>query len=344
MNLGTATLTGLYYDGRKPIGAPATLVFAGKGAVLIGAQIGQRLATDELRVSPRIGRADRFIDLPHGGQFQCADHPLLDRLPQEVRTEGVVAWLEQRVAVAIASVAVILSLLSAGYLYGLPAAANYVAMRIPIETEDAVGRRSLAWLDENQWFRPSQIAPDMQARIRQGFDELRDGLPQASHGRLEFRDSPFIGPNAFALPGGTIAITDAMVQAAESPEEVLAVLAHELGHVERRHAMRHVLQDSAAAAAVTAAAVTADAASLGVAVAGLPAVLAQARYSREFETEADDFAFQLLRRRGLSPEAFATLMERLTRRQPDAERAYAFVSSHPVTAERIRRAREAARR
>jgi len=342
VNAATATLAGLYYDGRRPIGAPATLVFAGKGAVLIGAQISQRLATVELRVSPRIGRADRFIDLPRGGQFQCADHPLLDRLPQEVRSEGVVAWLEQRVAVAIASVAVILSLLSAGYFYGLPAAANYIAMRIPIETEDAVGRRSLAWLDQNQWFHPSQIAPDMQARIRRGFDELRDGLPLASHCRLEFRDSRFIGPNAFALPGGTIVITDAMAQAAESPEEVLAVLAHELGHVERRHAMRHVLQDSAAA--VTAAAVTADAASLGVAVAGLPAVLAQARYSREFETEADDFAFQLLRRRGLSPEAFATLMERLTRKQQDAERALAFVSSHPVTAERIRRAREAARR
>jgi len=341
VNTAAATLTGLYYDGLRPIGAPATLVIAGKGAVLIGAQISQRLATGELRVSPRISRADRFIDLPRGGQFQCADHPLLDRLPQEVRTEGVVAWLEQRVAVAIASVAVILSLLSAGYFYGLPAAANYVAMRIPIETEDAVGRRSLAWLDQNQWFRPSQIAPDMQARIRQGFDELRYGLPQASHCRLEFRDSPFIGPNAFALPGGTIVITDAMVQTAESPEEVLAVLAHELGHVERRHAMRHVLQDSAAA--VTAAAVTADAASLGVAVAGLPAVLVQARYSREFETEADDFAFQLLRRRGLSPEAFATLMERLTRKQQDAERAFAFVSSHPVTAERIQRAREAAK-
>ena len=342
MNAATATLTGLYYDGRRPLGAPATLVFAGKGAVLIGAQISQRLATDELRVSPRVGRADRFIDLPRGGQFQCADQPLLDRLPQEVRTEGVVAWLEQRVAVAIASVAVILALLAAGYFYGLPAAANYVAMRIPIETEDALGRRSLAWLDENKWFRPSQIAPDMQARIRQGFDELRQGLPQASHGQLEFRDSPFIGPNAFALPGGTIVITDAMVQVAESPEEVLAVLAHELGHVERRHAMRHVLQDSAAA--VTAAAVTADAASLGVAVAGLPAVLAQARYSREFETEADEFAFQLLRRRGLSPEAFATLMERLTRKQQDAESAFAFVSSHPVTAERTRRARAAAKR
>lgn len=342
MNAATATLAGLYYDGCRPIGAPATLVFAGKGAVLIGAQISQRLATVELRVSPRIGRADRFIDLPRGGQFQCADHPLLDRLPQEVRTEGVVAWLEQRVTVAIASVAVILSLLAAGYFYGLPAAANYIAMRIPIETEDTVGRRSLAWLDENKWFHPSQIAPDMQARIRQGFDELRYGLPQASHCRLEFRDSPVIGPNAFALPGGTIVITDAMVQTAESPEEVLAVLAHELGHVERRHAMRHVLQDSAAA--VTAAAVTSDAASLGVAVAGLPAVLAQTKYSREFETEADDFAFQLLRRRRLSPEAFATLMERLTRKQQDAERAFAFVSSHPVTAERIQRAREAAKR
>jgi len=157
---------------------------------------------------------------------------------------------------------------------------------------------------------------------------------------LEFRDSAFIGPNAFALPGGTIVITDAMIKTAQSPEEVLAVLAHEIGHVESRHALRHVLQSSAVG--VVAASVTSDAASLSVAVAGLPVLLAQTKYSRDFEAEADEYGFQLLKQHQLSPDAFASLMERLTQKQESTERAYAFLSTHPVTAERIKRAREAA--
>ncbi len=340
MSAGTATLQGRYYDGRRPIGSPATLIFAGRQAALIGAQVSEHYTAGQLRVSPRVGRADRFIALPDGGQFQCRDHSMLDRLPHDVQSEGLVAWLEQRVAVAVASVGVIVLLVLSGYFYGLPAAADYVAARVPIETEEALGKRALAWLDDNKWFGPTQLSPDLQGRIRQGFDELHSGLPMDSHYRLEFRDAPVIGPNAFALPGGTIVITDAMVKVAESPEEVLAVLAHEIGHVERRHATRHMLQDSAVAVSV--AAITSDAASLSVAVAGLPVALARTRYSREFESEADDYAFRLLKQHGLSPEAFAALMERLAAKQGDAGQALAFLSSHPVTAERIRRAREAA--
>ena len=94
--------------------------------------------------------------------------------------------------------------------------------------------------------------------------------------------------------------------------------------------------------AVAAAAITADAASLSVAVAGLPTLLAQAKYSRTFESEADDFAFGLLARRGISPNAFADIMERLAAGHGKQEARFTFVSSHPVTQERVQRARAAA--
>jgi predicted Zn-dependent protease len=118
------------------------------------------------------------------------------------------------------------------------------------------------------------------------------------------------------------------------------VLAHEIGHVELRHTLRSVLQNSVTAVVV--ATVTADAASLSVAVAGLPVLVAQTKYSREFEAAADDFAFRLLKQKGHSPAAFASLMERLAKKHEQQERAFAYVSSHPVTAERVKRARAAA--
>ena len=331
---------GRYYDGKQPIGSAATLVLGGREAALIGVRITGRYNVRQLRVSPRTGSADRFIAFPNGGQLQCPDHPLLERLPQEVRSEGAVAWLERRVAAAVAGVAIILGALGAGYFYGLPAAAEYVAARIPIETEHELGTQVLTWLDEYEWFKPTDIDEDDETLIRERFAVLHQGLPLAAHYRLEFRDSPTIGPNAFALPGGTIVITDQMIDAAESVDEVLAVLAHEIGHVERRHTLRHLLHDSATAVAV--ATVTADAASLSIAVAALPALLARAKYSREFETEADEFAFDLLKQHRISPAAFASLMERLAEKHKDKERAFAFVSTHPVTADRVERARAAA--
>lgn len=339
--MSTVTLHGRYYDGRAPVGSAATLVFAGPRAALISAQHSQEYATGTLLVSPRIGTAERFIQFPDGGQFQCPDDRTLDRLPHESQAEGLVAWLEARAAVAIAGVVVIVALVAAGYFLGLPAAAERLVDHIPIETEQALGRQALTWLDEHQWLKPSKVDEDLRYFIEKDFDELRKGLTHESAQRLEFRDAGFFGANAFAFPGGTVVITDDMVHEAESLDEIIAVLAHELGHVERRHALRQLLHDSAVA--IVATTLTADAASLTVAVAGLPTVLAQAKYSRTFESEADDFAFDLLRRRGRSPEAFATLMERLMGEDEDSERQFAFLSSHPMTRERVERARAAAK-
>jgi Zn-dependent protease with chaperone function len=342
MNPEHATIHGLYFDGRRPVGSAATLIFGGQEAALIGAAVAQRYRLRKLRVSPRVGRGDRFISLPDGGQLQCADQPALDRLHQEVPSEGLVAWLEQRWAVALACLVLTLGVLAAGYLYGLPAAAEAVARRIPVASERPLGEQAQAWLEQRGWLTPSHLPATRQAALREGFRKLHRGLPQDAHYRLEFRASRLIGENAFALPGGTILITDEMIRAARSDEEVLAVLAHEIGHVELRHTLRHLLADSVVG--VVATTLTGDAASLSVAVAGLPVLLAQAKYSREFETEADDFAFALLKRHGLSPEAFAGLMERLAQNGDKAgEREMSFLSTHPVTAERVARARAAAR-
>jgi len=336
----TLTLRGYYYNGRQPLRHAATLEFVNGQATLAWDGEPLRYSAPDLLVSPRVGRSDRFIALPDGGQFQCRDKPALDALPQHSRTEGAVAWLEQRVAVAVASVVLIVALVGGGYEFGLPVAARQVAAEIPLETEEALGEQSLTWLDDSDWFGSSRLKPAKLERLRREFAQMSVDLPYAQTYRLEFRQSDFIGANAFALPGGTIVITDAMVKLAESDEEVLAILAHEIGHVELRHVMRHVLQDSAVA--VAAATLSGDAATLSGAVSGLPVVLAQARYSRDFESEADDFAFQLLKQHAMSPEAFASVMERLQEKCGCKSSVLDFLSTHPVTSERIERARAAA--
>lgn len=340
MNISDITLEGIYYDGETPVARPAILVFNENEVSLKSGDITRSYAFNTLYVSPPAGHADRFIALPDGGQYQCTDQPLLDRLPQEIRSEGPVAWLEDRVSVAIASMVIIVCALFFGYFYGLPAAAESIVKRIPIETEVSLGHNALTWFDDNKWFDATSISQDQQGNIRNRFNRLHKDLSISPHIKLEFRSSEFIGPNAFTLPGGTIVITDKMIEFAESDKEILAILAHEIGHAELRHSTRQILQSSFVAMA--AATITADAATLSTAVAGLPLILAQTKYSRDFEREADNFAFDLLGRHGISTEEFADIMERLDNGN-NITNKFSFISTHPVTDERIKRARESSK-
>ncbi len=336
------TLEGHYFDGLQPVAVPATIDFRDLEAVLTAGSASETFVIAGLKVSPRVCSADRFISLPTGGQFTCADSPFLDSLPQESASEGPVAWLEARWGVALACVVVVLCSLLAGYFFALPIVAERVAAHIPMKTEQALGGQVLTWLDRQGWLRPTALDLETRRTVREGFDRLRNGLPLKNYYRLEFRAGGAFGANAFALPGGTIVITDAMVKTAETPEEVLAVLAHEIGHVELRHTMRSLLQNSIVG--IAAAVITADAATLSTAIAGLPVVVAERKYSRDFETAADEYAFRLLKQKGYSPAAFASIMERLAKREGREGGKFAYLSTHPVTEERVQRARAAAAR
>jgi predicted Zn-dependent protease len=334
------TIVGYFLDGHRPIAEPASIDLEGHVVTVSAGALSKSYAESQLTVSPRIAGADRFISFSDGAQFVCADGAYLDRLPQQSPSEGLVAWLENRWKVALACVAAVILTLLAGYRWGLPVLAEQVANRIPMESEQALGAEVLSVLDEKKWLRPSELNASALEELRDGFERLCSDLPYREFYRLEFRSSRFFGPNAFALPGGIVVVTDDLIKLSETDAEIIAVMAHEIGHVELRHALRGVLQNSVVAAAV--ATVTADAATLSVAVASVPAILAQLKYSREFETAADDFAFRLLKQKGYSPAAFASIMERLAKEAGDASSDFDYLSTHPVTAERVRRAREAA--
>lgn len=339
--MSDAIVAGTHYDGLRVTGSAASLILSGRQVSVVGATVCGRYDRALVRVSPATGTGMRFIRLPDGGQFQCAQNVALDRLPQEISSEGLVAWLERRWTVALACLALVITLLVVAYFYLLPIAAERVSTHISPSTERALGDEALSWMDRNRWFTPSEMDAALKYRLLGRFARMVRGLPQEAHYTLVFRASPRSGPNAFAFPGGTIVLTDEMLEASESEEEILAVLAHEIGHVERRHATRNILHDSIIAIVVTS--LTADASSMGTAVAGLRVLVTRMKYSRTFESEADDFAFELLRRQGVSPRAFADLMERIhaDHDEHDKESA-AFLSSHPLTAERVARARAAA--
>ena len=332
--------TGQYHDGEQPIASPVEVTVGGDEAAFAGTRLARTYPLRRLRVSPRIGQADRFIALPDGGQVQCGDETLLAHLPSAA-SGGVADWLEQRWPVALGCVLLIAAALLSGYRHGLPALARALTDRIPITTERALGEASLVWLDDNAILTRSMLPDAERDRIRARFDVLGAGLPLQPYHRLEFRAAPTLGANAVALPGGIVVLTDDMARLATSDDEIAAVLAHELGHVEHRDVLRGILQSSALG--LIAAGLTLDASIVGSASTEGPLLVATAGYSRAVERDADDFAFARLRQTHVSPAVFAALLERLAA-QPDHQGAerFDYLSTHPLTADRVARARAAA--
>jgi Zn-dependent protease with chaperone function len=321
------------YDGLTPLARDVQVVLS-EGHVRIEGEVSELVPESDVLVSPRVGRARRFITLPGGKKLSCDDSAELDRLPQEEPSEGPIAWLERRPPVSVLAIAIVFLLAVVLERVAVPAMAELVAKRIPLELEQELGRDGLEWLDEYA-FASSAIELARTDAIRRKVRELAG--PEHTHLRVEFRSLGDVA-NAFALPGGTIVLSDAVVQRC-SAEQVLAIAAHEIGHLEGRHTMRQALASAGTGALV--AALVGDAASLTVALSSVPSLLADLEHSREFEEEADERALELLARQGIAPSVFADALACITRDAPkdEEDESWSYLSSHPATADRIARAR-----
>jgi Zn-dependent protease with chaperone function len=320
------------FDGRVPL--PQLVSLQVQGSDLVFECDGERrhyLARD-LRVAHCPGGSVGFIDLPDGSELHCDDPALLAALAVEPHGSVLLSWLERRGWVAGVAAALLLATCAAAYFVGVPRAADALVARVSFEHEAQIGSQGLAAFGFGE-STTTRLSPDLRASVEQRFRELSRELPLASAYRLEFLGG--LAPNAFAFPGGIVVVTDALVQQCPG-DELTAVLAHEIGHVEHRHALRQSFRDAAVSALL--ALLTADLGSVGLAAVTLPETIARTRYSREFEAEADEFAFALLRQRGYSPALFATCLER----QPGptaSSRTWEFLSTHPTTKTRAARAR-----
>jgi predicted Zn-dependent protease len=333
---------GIFHDGRSASAIPVRVqVYDGELELSDGTITGRapRTAVVVDAPIPGVPRTLRFAD---GSSIETTDHAAVAALwPTQGRLARLAWGLESRWMAVIGSLAVIAVGLWLIVAVALPHAAAPVARRISPEVDRFIGQRALATLDRTV-LKPTDLPPDEHQALRSMLSEFLAGEPGAEHDTIVFRRAG--APNAFALPGGTLVVTDEMVRTVASDDELRAVIAHEAGHQHERHALRLLLQSSGVAVLLTA--VAGDAVGITYLAVALPSMLLQSSYSREFETEADDYAFALLRRKGVSPQVFADMLRRLEASEPriaSGGRVGRYLASHPATEERIRRAEAAAR-
>jgi hypothetical protein len=144
--------------------------------------------------------------------------------------------------------------------------------------------------------------------------------------------------NAFALPGGQVVFFQGMLSAAESPDEIAAVLAHEIGHVAARDPIRIALRSAGSLGVLGL--LFGDFAG-GAVVLFLVEQMIKADYSREAEAAADAYGITLLQRANVDPGALGDLFQKLLDKFGDASGIAAHFMSHPALGDRIATSRAA---
>ena len=304
---------------------------------LRGAGIERDEPLENLSVSPRLARIARTIELADGARLLLDDHPLIDQwFPLHNPLQRWVDRLERHAHAVAASIVVCVLSGAVLFYWGVPWMSDRIAAQLPEQVETRLGEEVLAQLDRFAGLAPSSLDMERQSGLLERFAALKADMPGAENHRLLFRNAAGIGPNALALPGGTVIITDQLVSLVNDDREIDAVLAHELGHQQQHHALRQTLRSSFVI--VIAAMFAGDVSSASAVVVAVPTFLLQGHYSREFESEADAFALRTLAERGISPAWFAQAMrtlEAFVSDQGESDDSPGYLSSHPQTRERI---------
>ena len=323
--------SGDFFDGISSRAHPVTASLVAGQLRIQGEGIELVVPLDRVDIAPPVGAARGVAHLPEARELHSSDLAALTELARATQTNRPERWarhLESRRGYALAALAVSVLAMFAGLRWGVPAVALLASHTLPAGVDRSIGEESLALMDRIS-LSPSQLPAERQHRLAQRLaaECARQACPPY---RLLFRDSALFGANAMALPGGTVVVTDELVKLSRHDEEVIAVLAHELGHVEHRHGLRLALQSIGAGAILVA--VTGDIGSVTDVAAGLPTLLLQNGYSRDMEREADAYALAWLNSACIAPRRFADILGRL---DPDASKT-SLLDSHPGTRDRIR--------
>jgi len=346
------TLQAEYFDGRSARPTPVTLCLMGDLLLIDGVGVSRREPVARVQWPERTRHGTRITHFADGASVQCTEAEAWDRwMRAGGQRDSAVVAAQQSWRAVLVGVLLLVATLGAIYQWGIPVAARGVVALVPASVDEAIGREALQSID-GRLMRASRLPEARQAQIRRAFERTLATLPPGSTPayRLLFRSSR-VGPNAFALPGGSIVMTDELVALVDADEQVLiGVLAHELGHVRQRHGMRSLVQ--VAALGAVASVVVGDFSTL---LAGAPALLGQAGYSRDAEREADAETARILRAAGISPQVMVRFFERVAQwRAKEQARDKAAgddasdswlgiaIASHPADAQRIRFFQEAA--
>ncbi|EMK00539.1 MULTISPECIES: M48 family metallopeptidase [unclassified Leptospira] len=189
-------------------------------------------------------------------------------------------------------------------------------------------------------------SPSLKSTLKKIGKKLKDEDDPFDYDIIVIDDDVF---NAFAMPGGTIVVFTELLKKTETPEELAGVLAHEMAHIHKRHGVRRQIRSAGNVVLLSL--------GIGSGFEGvdmlenmdslyevLSVTIYDQKFSREYESEADEIALEKLKKSNLTGEGFLNFFKRIQEEyevpvegeeEKDTVNVPDFLSSHPATQERI---------
>jgi beta-barrel assembly-enhancing protease len=215
-------------------------------------------------------------------------------------------------------------------VFGIPFFTRFGAQYVPVSWEEKLGKMASE--------QDAAIAckdPAVQQAVEQIVAKLKSTVPGSPYTyRVKVLQQDQV--NAFAAPGGYVVVLSGLLKKTARPEELAAVLAHELHHVEQRHTTQQLLR------------------TLGFGVIGLlltgdstagslATELGQLHFSRSDEEEADYKGFDSMVKAKIDPSAMADMFRVLQKESAEMPEMLAYLSTHPDIPSRIQKAERRAK-
>jgi predicted Zn-dependent protease len=272
------------------------------------------------------GKGMRYLQL-------ASNHPLLPNILKDADMANR-SWFARLMKQRIIALIALMLLLIAGLYFLLITLVPWIgSSMITVNTEIKMGNQ----LKEVMLNEASMLGSKVDSAGTVNIQAFADKLKLSSNYpiRVTMVNSDIV--NAYALPGGQVVVYSGMMNKIKTPEALAALLAHESSHVNERHTLRSLLRNAANGILISiifndATGITGGLISNADALNGL-------RYSRSLETEADRRGMELLMANAVDVKGMQELMK-LLKEEGDIPETMSFLSTHPLTEERIREAQQ----
>lgn len=341
----------VYYDGQTAIAHDVILRFGETTLTLLTyqdepiqhwalASLRQIAATrradgqEELRLAPGHDEDERLVlaDPSMIGALRQVCPDLQAGPPAQGRS------ILRRVAAAALGLAGIAGLL----FVAAPMAAETLAARISAERAgefgEVVERSAALAFSGKPLAEAACTAPEGMQALQALMRRLRTGAPDAPPLQVTVIEAP--AANAITAPGGRILVLSGLIDAAETPEQLAGVLAHEIAHAISRDPLRETLRSAGTFG--VAGLLVGDFAG-GIVTAGLVQAVIDGAYAREAEADADIRALEIMARAGLPAAALGEMFETFRAMGLETPAGLSHLSTHPDLTGRAARARAADR-
>ncbi len=244
----------------------------------------------------------------------------------------MVAVISSKWKVVLAAFLVLVGFGVFAFFVLVPGLAEFAATKVPLSVEKAIGEAAYeqftAFTDEDV----------VASRFVQEFFDAIPGERSYDY-TVTVLESEV--KNAFAMPGGRIAVYSGILESMKTPDELAALLLHESAHVELQHSLKSLFRTLSSYFFISL--LFGDTGGITAVVFENLYVFKDLQYSREMEQEADIMGLENMRQAGFDPEGMVELfrsIEEDSQNPMDKYELTEFMSTHPLTAHRIEYIRE----